>query len=43
MHNLCTAVIGPDGKLIRLDYGPAGGAWTADDMMGTIYKFTGKP
>jgi protein SCO1/2 len=43
MHNLCTAVIGPDGKLIRLDYGTAGGAWTADDMMGTIYKFTGKP
>ena len=43
MHNLSTAVIGPDGKLIRLDYGTAGGAWTADDMMGTIYKFTSKP
>lgn len=38
MHNLSTAVIGPDGKLIRLDYGTAGGAWTADDMLGTIYK-----
>lgn len=38
MHNLSTAVIGPDGKLVRLEYGTAGGAWTADDMLGTIYK-----
>ncbi|MCY2934898.1 MAG: SCO family protein [Planctomycetota bacterium] len=38
MHNLTTALIGADGKLIRLDYGTAGGTWAVDDMMGTILK-----
>lgn len=36
MHNLSTVVIGPDGSLVRLETGSAGGAWTTDDMMKTL-------
>ncbi len=35
-HNLCTAVIAPDGALARLDVGAAGKAWTPADLMPTI-------
>ncbi|WP_337175466.1 SCO family protein [Paludisphaera sp.] len=36
VHNLCTAVIGPDGRLARLDVGTKANAWTASDMLRTI-------
>jgi len=42
MHNLCTAVIGPDGTLVRLDVGKAGGEWTIDEMVATIVKTAGR-
>ena len=35
-HNLCTAVVGPDGRLARLDVGAAGKSWTPEDMLRTI-------
>lgn len=38
MHNLSTVVIGPDGNLVRLETGAAGGAWTTDDMLATLIK-----
>jgi protein SCO1/2 len=41
MHNLSTAVIGPDGTLVRLDVGKAGGDWAIDDMVATIVKTVG--
>ncbi|MBI1324535.1 redoxin domain-containing protein [bacterium] len=40
MHNLCTAVIAPDGTIARLDVGKAGGEWTIDEMVATIVKTT---
>lgn len=42
MHNLCTAVIAPDGTIARLDVGKAGGDWSIDDMVATIVKTVGK-
>ncbi|WP_165065128.1 SCO family protein [Paludisphaera rhizosphaerae] len=36
VHNLCTAVIGPDGKLVRLDVGTRDNAWTTADMLKTV-------
>ncbi|MFM7593308.1 MAG: SCO family protein [Isosphaeraceae bacterium] len=41
IHNLVTAVIGPDGTLLRLDQGSAGGAWTVDDMNASLIKALG--
>jgi protein SCO1/2 len=42
LHNLVTAVIGPDGTLLRLDQGASGGAWLVDDMYGSILKAMAK-
>lgn len=36
VHNLCTAVIGPDGRIVRLDVGTHDNAWTTADMLKTI-------
>lgn len=36
VHNLCTAVIGPDGRLARLDVGNKANAWTTSDMLKTV-------
>lgn len=36
VHNLCTAVIGPDGRLARLEVGTKANAWTTSDMLRTI-------
>lgn len=36
IHNLCTAVIGPDGKLARLDVGTKNNDWTTADMLKAI-------
>lgn len=41
IHNLVTAVIGPDGTLLRLDQGSSGGAWTVDDMNASLIKALG--
>ena len=37
-HNLCTALIGPDGRLVRLETGPAGKSWTAAEMLKAIHS-----
>ena len=36
IHNLCTAVIDPDGRLARLDVGSQGRRWTPDELLKTI-------
>lgn len=36
VHNLCTAVIGPDGRLARLDVGTRANGWTTSEMLKTI-------
>lgn len=36
VHNLCTAVVAPDGTLARLEVGTAGKAWEPDDLARTI-------
>jgi protein SCO1 len=37
-HNLCTAIIGPDGKLARLELGTARNKWENVDLLKTIYS-----
>jgi protein SCO1/2 len=36
MHNLCTAVIDPEGKLARLEVGTERNKWTSADLLKTI-------
>ncbi|WP_165245117.1 copper-binding protein [Paludisphaera soli] len=36
VHNLCTAVIGPEGSLARLEVGTKANAWTTSDMLKTV-------
>ncbi len=36
IHNLCTAIIGPDGKLARLEVGTKNNDWTTADFLQTI-------
>lgn len=36
-HNLCTAIIGPDGKLARLEVGRQPNRWETADFLRTIY------
>lgn len=36
-HNLCTAVIGPDGRLTRLAVGKAPNQWSTAELLKTIY------
>jgi protein SCO1/2 len=38
MHNLSTAVIGPDGTLARLETGPTGKTWAPADVLKTMYS-----
>ena len=38
VHNLCTAVIAPDGTLARLEVGAAGKTWQPDDLLRTILE-----
>ena len=37
IHNLCTAVIGTDGKLVRLEVGTKNNRWTTADMLKTLF------
>jgi protein SCO1/2 len=37
IHNLCTAVIGPEGKLARLEVGTQSNKWTSADLLKTVY------
>ncbi|MDR3618614.1 MAG: SCO family protein [Paludisphaera borealis] len=37
IHNLCTAVIGPDGKLVRLEVGTKNNRWTTADLLKTLF------
>lgn len=36
IHNLCTAVIDPEGRLARLEAGPQGRRWAPSDLLATI-------
>jgi protein SCO1/2 len=36
VHNLCTAVVAPDGTLARLEVGAAGKGWDPDDLLRTV-------
>ena len=36
-HNLCTAIIDPEGKLARLEVGREPNRWETADFLGTIY------
>ncbi|ODT97816.1 MAG: hypothetical protein ABS79_06905, partial [Planctomycetes bacterium SCN 63-9] len=38
MHNLCTAIIDPEGKLARLEIGTSRNKWEATDLIKTIYS-----
>jgi protein SCO1/2 len=38
IHNLSTAVIGPDGRLVRLEAGAGGKGWEPADLLKTIYS-----
>lgn len=37
-HNLVVAVIGPDGRLARLEAGAAARGWSADDLLRAMYS-----
>lgn len=37
IHNLCTAVIDADGKLVRLEVGARNNRWTTADMLKTLF------
>lgn len=41
VHNLCTAVVAPDGTLARLEVGKAGKAWEPDDLLRTVLARAG--
>jgi protein SCO1 len=41
IHNLCTAVIGPDGKLVRLEVGTKNNRWTTADLLKTLFPTPG--
>jgi protein SCO1/2 len=38
IHNLCTAIIGPEGKLVRLEVGTQSNKWSSGDLLKTIYS-----
>lgn len=38
LHNLCTAVISPEGKLVRLEVGTQSNKWSSADLLKTIYS-----
>jgi protein SCO1/2 len=42
VHNLCTAVVAPDGTLMRLESGTAGKSWDPDDLLRSVLA-RGKP
>jgi protein SCO1/2 len=37
LHNLCTAVIDPGGKLVRLEVGTKNNRWTTADILKTLF------
>ncbi len=37
LHTLCTAVVGPDGRLARLEVGREANAWESGDLLRTVY------
>jgi protein SCO1/2 len=38
VHNLCTAVVAPDGTLARLEVGASGKSWEPDDLLRTVLE-----
>jgi protein SCO1 len=42
-HNLCTAIIGPNGKLARLAIGKESNKWDTADLQRTIYSLLTTP
>ncbi|MFO0889293.1 MAG: SCO family protein [Isosphaeraceae bacterium] len=40
IHNLCTAVIDPEGRLARLEVGTRSNEWTSADLLKTVYGLT---
>jgi protein SCO1/2 len=38
LHNLVVAVIGPDGRLVRIETGAAARAWEPGDLLKTMYS-----
>ena len=38
IHNLCTAIIDPEGKLARLEVGTQRNKWSSADLLKTIYS-----
>jgi protein SCO1 len=38
IHNLCTAIIDPQGKLVRLEVGTQSNKWSSADLLKTIYS-----
>lgn len=38
VHNLCTAVVAPDGTLARLEVGASGKSWGPDDLLRTTLE-----
>jgi protein SCO1 len=38
IHNLCTAIIDPEGKLARLEVGTQSNKWSSSDLLRTIYS-----
>ncbi len=38
IHNLSTAVIDPEGRLVRLDVGASSRAWKSADLLKVIYS-----
>jgi protein SCO1/2 len=43
LHNLCTAIIDPSGKLARLEVGTQSNRWEASDFLKFIYSLIPKP
>jgi protein SCO1/2 len=43
LHNLCTAIIGPDGKLARLEVGTQSNKWEPTDLLKSVYSLIPKP
>ena len=42
-HNLCTAIIDPQGKLARLEIGTERNKWATADLQKTIYSLLPAP
>jgi protein SCO1 len=43
IHNLCTAVVDPEGRLARLEVGASGARWQPSDLLKTVNALIGPP